>query len=397
MVFLTVAMICILSCCEMDLFIPALSNIREDFAISPFAVEMLVSANLASFCIFTLLAGSLGDKYGRKEVLVAGLLLFLLGSIPTIIATSFELLLLGRVIQGIGISSTVLGYVIIADTCGIREQQRKLGYLNTIVTVSMALAPVIGSQITAYHGWKVNFMALFALGLLTLIMTLLFIPQGTHNSDKHIRLIRDYLPLLRSTNCRNFMLYLSFLGVPYWTYAAIVPIIYVEDMGVSIVEFGFYQGANALSFATGSLFIGHLVKLVGEKKLTNWSTIVIIVLEGVLFLSALLGVGSALYYTIVTCVIALLIVAPFTVTYPYLLESYRNAKARIAAMAQSLRLVFTALAVQLVSFYHDSTMLPLAVVMLVFMGFATVAYFFLLRRGVIWRDDAHQSILMRGD
>lgn len=376
MLFLTVAVISILACCEMDLFIPSLSEIRKHFAISPFEVELLVSANLISFCVFSLFAGSLGDKYGRKIIILGGLTVFIIGSVATVIADSFELLLIGRIFQGMGISSTILGYVILADMYDISNQQRLLGYQNSIVTVSMALAPVIGSQITLYYGWHANFYSLLILSIITFILSAIFIPEGTHHPKQKIRILKDYLPIIKAKKSRYLIFVNAFQGTPYWTYAALTPIIFIEDFGTSLNLFGFYQGANALCFAITSLFISAAIKYFGESKLNNRAILIVIGLDLLLVLMAILGVNSALPYVIVVCGIATAMVAPFTILYPYLLDSYKGAKGRITALTQSFRLVLTAIAIQLVSYFHNSTMGPLVITMLISM---LIMYYFYIK------------------
>ena len=84
--------------------------------------------------------------------------------------------------QGCGISSVaVLVYVVLADIYSVQEQQRLMGILNGTIALSMAIAPVIGSYVNLFWGWRGNFVLLLIVGLISLILGILFIPKRKVN------------------------------------------------------------------------------------------------------------------------------------------------------------------------------------------------------------------------
>ncbi|MDP1975896.1 MAG: MFS transporter, partial [Alphaproteobacteria bacterium] len=148
----------ILTGCEIDLFVPSFAELERVFHLTPFMVELTLSVNLIAHCITALIAGNLGDRYGRKPIIVWGLIIFILGSVLCVSADSFSVLLIGRFFQGIGISGpAVLSFLIIVDAYPLEEQQQKMGLLNGIITLAMAFGPVIGSYVNLYFNWRGNF------------------------------------------------------------------------------------------------------------------------------------------------------------------------------------------------------------------------------------------------
>jgi DHA1 family bicyclomycin/chloramphenicol resistance-like MFS transporter len=86
-------------------------------------------------------------------------------------------MLLGRFLQGVSIAApAILSFLIIANSYTLKKQQVIMAMLNGAMNISVAAAPVIGSYLTLYFHWQGNFLTLLVLGLVTLAMTLLFIP-----------------------------------------------------------------------------------------------------------------------------------------------------------------------------------------------------------------------------
>ena len=151
--FITVIIMEILARAEVDLFVPSFPDIQDTFNLSPFMTELLLGVNLIAYCITSLIVGNLGDRYGRKPIIILGLLIFNLGSLFCVFSNNYESILLGRFLQGAGISAVaVLVYVVLADIYSVQEQQKLMGILNGTISLSMATAPVIGSYVDLFWG-----------------------------------------------------------------------------------------------------------------------------------------------------------------------------------------------------------------------------------------------------
>src|ERR1700722_16398100 len=105
MVIATIILMDLLAGMEFDLFIPSFPELQSQFSLSPFWVEALLSVNFAGFCLSLFFVGSLADRYGRKPIIVLGLMIFIIGSFFCLWATSYQYLLTGRFLQGVGIAA----------------------------------------------------------------------------------------------------------------------------------------------------------------------------------------------------------------------------------------------------------------------------------------------------
>ena len=72
MMFFTVLILAILSGAEIDLFTPSFPELQTIFNLSPSTIELLLSVNLIAHCISSLIVGNLGDRYGRKTIIIIG-------------------------------------------------------------------------------------------------------------------------------------------------------------------------------------------------------------------------------------------------------------------------------------------------------------------------------------
>lgn len=168
--FFTALLVSLLAGAEVDLFVPSFPELSHIFNLTPFMVQLTLSVNFMAYCICSLFTGALGDRYGRRPVILVSLFIFVMGSFLCVLAPNFLILLLGRFFQGAGIAGpAVLGYLIVADECSVENKSSLLGLLNGMVTLAMAFAPVVGSYVTFYFHWRANFLVLLSLGLIAFV------------------------------------------------------------------------------------------------------------------------------------------------------------------------------------------------------------------------------------
>jgi DHA1 family bicyclomycin/chloramphenicol resistance-like MFS transporter len=377
MQFLTVLIMSILTGAEIDLYVPSFPDLQKTFDLSPFMVELTLAVNLTAHCITALITGNLGDRYGRRPIMLLGLGIFIIGSLLCLFAPSFWVLLLGRFLQGIGISGpAVLSFLVIADQHNTQKTQSILGVLNGAVTLSMAVAPIIGSYINLYFSWQGNFAILLGLGVISLIMCFLFIPEGKRNHNVKIS-VKEYLPLFRSRTAMLYLLTICFFCQPYWVFVGISPLLYMQDLGVSLQEFGFYQGSLCLVFAIISIGSSFLLKRFGQQRCFNTSIIFLL-----LFLigSISLMITQSQDPLLITFTILFLSVGcalPITILWPASLGAVGDAKGRMTAILVSCRLLITSMMIQIVSYFYNGTFFEVGLVMCTTLVLAFIACYFL--------------------
>ncbi len=365
MKFITVLLIQILCGMEIDLFIPSFPELQHIFSLTPVMVQLTLSVNFAALCVCSLFAGALGDRFNRKHVLLFGLLMFVLGSLCCVFAANFTVLLVGRFLQGMGISApAILSFPVLLEDYSNQEQAGVMGIINGAKTLAMAVAPVIGSFVNLYFSWRGNFTILLILGLLCLISSVFAIPSKPDNKSISLSLW-SYAPLIKSSQFLRLVLGLSLLTSAYWLFMAMAPIFYMESMQVSLKHFGFYQGSLSLTFALVCIMSPLVFKWWGQSRLLA-SGLVICFLSALLIIAMVfLQVKEPLLITCVLILFSIGVVFPINIIYPALLEIVPHAKGRAAGLGQAILLVMTAVMLETVAYFYQGEFLPIGLAMFV--------------------------------
>jgi DHA1 family bicyclomycin/chloramphenicol resistance-like MFS transporter len=177
-----------------------------------------------------------------------------------------------------------------------------------------------------------------------------------------------YKPLLWSRDLMICILGMSFLSMTYWLFIAMAPILYMDNLGVPLTQFGFYQGAMCGAFAIVSLLSPRILSVWGQKTMLIIGT-VLCAIGGILFVVLSLFVAdNPLYITGAMLVFSIGAVFPCNIIYPLSLEILPNSSGRSAALMNSIRLLLTAAAVQGVSLFYDGRFLPIGMMQFFSMG-----------------------------
>lgn len=346
----------ILAGAEVDIFVPSFPQLQEVFDLSPFMVELTLSVNLIAHCVTALFIGNLGDKYGRKPIMILGLIIFIIGSFFCVFAQNYPILILGRLLQGIGIAApSVLSYVVVADLFSARKMQIISGYINASITIGMAAAPVLGSYINLFFNWQGSFTALLIMGVICLLLVAVFIPN-TAKPDEEVEIsLRGYLPVLKDKKVLLYLISLGFAMQCYWVFIGMSPILYMEDLNVNLEKFGLYQGAIAATFGVVSFFSGTLIKKYGSKKCFYASCVIIAIFFTLSFIIAVFDIRDPLFITVSMLFQATGMVFPINIFWPIALNAIPKAKSRINALLVFSRLILTAILLEISGYFYDGT------------------------------------------
>jgi len=155
----------------------ALPALAGAFA-APFSeVQTVVIAYLAALTVSVLIAGRLGDRFGLKPMLVAGLALFAVASLFCAVAPTLWLLIAARVFQGIGAAFLMtLAMALMRQTASEARVGRAMGLLGTISALGTALGPSLGGLLIPLAGWRGVFWVQVPLAVLALIMAVALLP-----------------------------------------------------------------------------------------------------------------------------------------------------------------------------------------------------------------------------
>ncbi len=175
---LVVAVLSVFGLLASDVYLPAMPALAAAFGVADWRMPQTVSIYLLALAIAQLGYGPLSDRWGRKPVLIAGILLYIAGSPACACATGFMPFLAWRALEALGAAAgLVLGRTIIADTCDTQAAARVYGIVYPLVSLSPALAPALGAHLAQRFGWRADFVFVAAFGALALLLTLVHLPE----------------------------------------------------------------------------------------------------------------------------------------------------------------------------------------------------------------------------
>ncbi|MHC1548489.1 multidrug effflux MFS transporter [Phyllobacterium sp. K27] len=246
-----------------DMYLPALPFIGADLAADENAVQMSLLAFFLSFALFQIVYGPLSDMWGRKLPLYLGIGLFTVASIGCALATSVEMLIAFRFLQGIGgAAGMVIPRAVVRDMHTGVQAARLMSLLMLVFSISPILAPLTGSAVIHFFGWRGVFWAVMIAALIGLV---LLSTQLEETRPKEARAesglrsaLNAYGILLRD---RNFII-LSMIGgfgiASFLVYLANSPFVLIDHYGLTPTQYSIAFSINAVSFFTVSQLTGWL-------------------------------------------------------------------------------------------------------------------------------------------
>ncbi len=246
-----------------DIYLPAFVSIRKYFFTSISLVENTVTIYLIGLAIGQLIYGYISDIYGRKKILLIGLLIYSLATLMCIFSTNIYEMLFFRLLQSIGAcSGLIIGRAIIADRFSGKDYFKMFATVYPVVGLSPAIAPVIGGYLTNIFGWKSNFILLLLLALIAILMTMNF--EESLNEEKRLNnldlklIIENNILVLKNV---HFLYYASMISLAYAAHFAYIsgsPFV-LDKFNYSTEISGYFYGLLSFSYLAGNFICKKLI------------------------------------------------------------------------------------------------------------------------------------------
>lgn len=279
-----------------DMYLPALPLLGSDLSVSVDRAAQTVSVFLFGLAGGQLVFGPLSDRLGRKPIILAGLLLFILSAAVAATTGDFHILLAARLVQAIGASSVwVAGRAVVSDVLDKTESARFYSLLALISGLAPVLAPMLGAAVIAIADWRTIFWIMAAFGVL--LATGLFAlfesrsPETAANA-RNEHPIRTFRILLSNRGLLGYLLAAMFNSGGFLAYVANSSVVLVTGYGLTPTEFSLLFGLNSISLVAAAQLNRAMLKARDTDQMLRISAANSVIIAALLFLFAATEIGG---------------------------------------------------------------------------------------------------------
>ncbi|MBW4934174.1 multidrug effflux MFS transporter [Marinobacter sp. F4206] len=271
----------------LDAYLPAFPDIADSLGIDHGHVGLTLSAYVTTLGLAQLVGGPLSDRYGRKPVLVGGLLIFAAGAMLVSLGETLSELMVWRVVQGVGGAFCAVSVpAIVRDEVSGQDAARLFGLIGLIMFIAPAAAPSLGSLMLALGEWQWIFLMLAGYAVfLVLILNLALFPklQPRPRTATPVRtLVTNYLLVMKHRTTMRF------IGIQVLCFSTMLLFI-THSSFIYQQWYGLSNGTFAVLFAANIAFMAGLnlvnrpllrkfasVQLVRAQVIAQWLALIVL-------------------------------------------------------------------------------------------------------------------------
>jgi len=266
-----------------DIYLPSMPLLVHVFGTTASVVQLTMTAWFAGVAIPQLIFGPLSDKIGRRPLLLAGGVCFVLATLICTLSTNIGMLIAARFLQGVGVCSlNVSTFSIVTDFYEYQLRARIMAKINICGMLAPLIGPVFGGYILLLLGWRCNFLFVFVLGIFCVIGLWKNLPESNlHLNAKALHfstILKNYIKLV--TQNKNFLKYLlpyCFMLGGLVAYLTASPFLIINRFHYSPQFFGFTQLSIFTAYFLGGFYLHTAHDDIAIKKMLKLGLVLVFV------------------------------------------------------------------------------------------------------------------------
>lgn len=361
-----------------DMYVPAFPQMSADLHTSSAAIQLTMTAFLTGLVLGQLLFGPLSDSWGRRKLLLAGILGFFVLSIACAFAPTIGILLFARFLQGMAAAiGMVLARAIITDVYPAEVIPTRMAVISQIIGIAPVLAPVIGGAVLSVAVWRWVFAVLAVIGLVLSIAVFSQVKESLPRERRHTGGLREsFAGMGRLLGHRPFLgtvLVLGGITAAFFCYVNASSFVFESIHGVSATTYSLIFASNAAAMLVVGVIFGICSQSFGVNRFLGIG-VGLCLLASIALVVVLLTVGESFAGTWICLFVFSAgngLVIPSAMSLGQSLG--RSAPGAASAAIGGFQFLFGAVASPIAGFFGQDSALPMALIMLVGVLVATVA------------------------
>ena len=263
------------SALSMNVFLPSLPGMARDFDVEYGFMQLSVSAYIGATAVLQLLGGPISDRFGRRPVVIWGLVIFLLATIGTLLAANATIFLMFRMLQSAVSVCILVPRAVIRDLYDGDRAASMLGYVTMGMAVVPMMAPVFGGVLDEWFGWQANFAVMGLLGLAVLILAWRDMGETVRGGGMPMRQqMQNYPILARSQRFWGYCLAATLSSGAFFAYLGGAPFVGDQVFGLTPAQVGYWFAAPSIGYLLGNFLSGRYSARLGLNRMILWGSII---------------------------------------------------------------------------------------------------------------------------
>jgi len=360
-----------------DIYAPSLPAMVSEFAASEADLQWTLSVNSFGYCLASPFVGPLSDSYGRKPVMLVSLLCFIVASLGCAVAPTLFAFDVWRFAQGMFSAAVpIVCIAVLADMLQGRRFASMMAYMGIVITLSFAIGPIIGGFVGEYYGWRLLFYGVAVAGLLIFVLYQFLLPE-TLKEKTPFSLVGVYQTYKSMFKDPIFLLYgmiTSLMLAGFFAYITSSSYLYIDQFGLSKVQFGMVTGIGMVTNAFAHLVVGRLIAKFGAKKVLRAGISFVTTSAITMAWMTFLDVKSA--YILLAPVLLYNMALGFTFppTSSIALERFRHATGAASAFLAAFRMIFLGTGSYFAGKAYNGTLSSISSLLILFAGLTVICY-----------------------
>ncbi len=251
----------------MNVFLPSLPSMAAYFDTDYAVMQLSVSLYLLVNAVLQIAIGAISDRFGRRPVMLGALVVFIIATIGTLLATSAAMFLFFRMMQAVVVTGIVISRASIRDVMGEAEAASRIGYVTMGMAMVPMIAPAIGGLLDEAFGWQGSFALMLVAGIGVLALSWRDMGETKSDLGGSSGIFTGLPELIRARRFWGYCATATLASGAFFAYLGGAPFVGSEVFGLSPAQLGLFFGAPALGYAAGNFLAGRYAARLGINRM----------------------------------------------------------------------------------------------------------------------------------